>query len=136
MRLLIDANILLDVLENRHPHVEASSLIWKLCEVVRAEGYSASLTFANLVYVMRKELGTDEVEEIWKKLRLIFYVADLTEKDMDYATAAKWEDFEDAIQSATASRVGADYIVTRNQKDFARSKVPAITPGNLLQHLN
>lgn len=133
MRLLIDANILLDVLENRQPHLEASSIIWKLCEVGRAEGYVSALTFANLVYVMRKELSADQVEEIWKKLRLIFFIADLTEKDMENAATAKWDDFEDAIQSATASRIGADYIVTRNEKDYKSSTVPAISPADLLK---
>lgn len=133
MRLLIDANILLDVLENRQPHIEASSIIWKLCEVGRAEGYVSALTFANLVYVMRKELSADQVEEIWKKLRLIFFIADLTEKDMENAATAKWDDFEDAIQSATASRIGADYIVTRNEKDYKSSTVPAISPADLLK---
>lgn len=133
MRLLIDANILLDVLENRQPHIEASSIIWKLCEVGRAEGYVSALTFANLVYVMRKELSAEQVEEIWKKLRLIFFIADLTEKDMENAATAKWDDFEDAIQSATASRVGADYIVTRNEKDYISSTVPAISPADLLK---
>lgn len=133
MRLLIDANILLDVLENRQPHLEASSIIWKLCEVGRAEGYVSALTFANLVYVMRKELSADQVEEIWKKLRLIFFIADLTEKDMENAATAKWDDFEDAIQSATALRIGADYIVTRNEKDYKSSTVPAISPADLLK---
>lgn len=133
MRLLIDANILLDVLENRQPHIEASSIIWKLCEVGRAEGYVSALTFANLVYVMRKELSADQVEEIWKKLRLIFFIADLTEKDMENAATAKWDDFEDALQSATASRIGADYIVTRNEKDYKSSTVPAISPADLLK---
>lgn len=38
MTLLIDANILLDVLQNREPHVRASSVIWKLCETERARG--------------------------------------------------------------------------------------------------
>lgn len=133
MRLLIDANILLDVLENRQPHIEVSSIIWKLCEVGRAEGYVSALTFANLVYVMRKELSADQVEEIWKKLRLIFFIADLTEKDMENAATAKWDDFEDAIQSATALRIGADYIVTRNEKDYKSSTVPAISPADLLK---
>lgn len=133
MRLLIDANILLDVLENRQPHIEASSIIWKLCEVGRAEGYVSALTFANLVYVMRKELSAEQVEEIWKKLRLILFIADLTEKDMENAATAKWDDFEDAIQSATASRIGADYIVTRNEKDYKSSTVPAISPADLLK---
>ena len=44
MRLLIDANILLDVLQNRAAFVEASSVIWKLCETERAEGYVSALT--------------------------------------------------------------------------------------------
>lgn len=36
MELLIDANILLDVLQNREPYVRASSFIWKLCETEKA----------------------------------------------------------------------------------------------------
>ena len=32
MKLLIDANILLDVLQNRENFVRASSMVWKLCE--------------------------------------------------------------------------------------------------------
>ena len=31
--------------------------------------------------------------------------------------------FEDAVQSATVESVHADYIITRNLKDFTKSKV-------------
>ena len=51
MKLLIDANILLDVLQNREKFVEESSIIWKLCETEKVEGYVSTLTFANLVYI-------------------------------------------------------------------------------------
>lgn len=64
MRLLIDANILLDVLQKREPYFHDSSLIWKLCETNSAEGYVSSLTFANLIYVMRKELTPEKIEEL------------------------------------------------------------------------
>jgi hypothetical protein len=40
-------------------------------------------------------------------------------------------DFEDAVQAACAERIGADYIVTRNLKDFAKSPVQAILPEAL-----
>ena len=43
MRFLVDANILLDVLMNRQPHVTDSASIWKLCETGQAEGYISSL---------------------------------------------------------------------------------------------
>ena len=56
MVLLIDANIILDVLLNRPEFVKESSLVWKLCETEQAKGYISALTFANLVYIMRKQL--------------------------------------------------------------------------------
>ena len=54
MKLLIDANILLDVLQNRENFVRASSMVWKLCETEQAKGYISALTFANLVYLIRE----------------------------------------------------------------------------------
>ena len=62
MKLLIDANILLDVLQNRENFVRASSMVWKLCETEQAKGYISALTFANLVYIMRKEMDAQRIE--------------------------------------------------------------------------
>ena len=64
MKLLIDANILLDVLQNRENFVRASSMVWKLCETEQAKGYISALTFANLVYIMRKEMDAQRIEEV------------------------------------------------------------------------
>lgn len=132
MKLLIDANILLDVLQNRSKFVEDSSLIWKLCETGKAEGVVSALTYANLVYVMRKELEPETIADVFKKLNLIFHLEDLSVADLTHAAEMKWDDFEDAIQAATAERLGADYIVTRNVKDYSQSKVLAFTPTEIL----
>ena len=134
MKLLIDANILLDVLQAREPHVKDSSLIWKLCETGEAEGYVSALTFANLVYVMRKELNPEGIHDVLNKLELIFHFTELSEADLIRASEMEWKDFEDAIQCATAERIGADYILTRNVKDFLQSrKVFAFTPSEFLE---
>ena len=132
MNLLIDANILLDVLQNRQPHCMASSLIWKLCETKQEDGYISSLTFANLVYVMRKELTPEKIKEILGILSLIFRLTDFSFADLIRAAEMGWNDFEDAIQSATAERIHADYIITRNVRDFHYSKIPAMTPSEFL----
>jgi predicted nucleic acid-binding protein len=134
MKLLVDANILLDVLQAREPHVKDSALIWKLCETGEADGYVSALTFANLVYVMRKELDPKGVQEVLSKLQLIFHIAALTEADLKQASEMEWKDFEDAIQCATAERIGADFIITRNVRDFLQSrKVLAFTPSEFLE---
>lgn len=135
MRLLIDANILLDVLQNREPYCEKSSLIWKLCETEQDEGYISALTYANLVYVMRKELEPSKIEDVLQKLALVFKCADLTADDLAKVAEMKWDDFEDAVQSVTAERVHADYIITRNVRDFKNSKVMAFMPSEYIVRL-
>ena len=105
MRLLIDANIVLDVLQKREPYWKDSSVIWKLCETEQAEGYISTLTFANLMYVMRRELDPAQIRDVLDKLRLIFRFADFTAADMEKAAEMGWDDFEDAIQAATAERI-------------------------------
>ncbi len=135
MVLLIDANIILDVLMNRQEFVEDSSKIWKLCETEQVKGYISTLTFANMVYIMRKELQPQKIEEVFKSLRLIFEFAGFSPAVLEKAVGMNWKDFEDAVQSATAEQVHADYIVTRNVRDFAKSKVIAFTPAELLARI-
>ena len=69
---------------------------------------------SNMMYVMRKQLTPDQIEEIFRKLSLIF---------------------EFAVQSATEESVHADYIMTRNLKDFTKSKVIVFTPTELLARI-
>lgn len=44
-----------------------------------------------------------------------------------------FSDLEDCLQSDCAKRIKADYIVTRNMKDFGFSEVPAILPEDFLK---
>ena len=135
MVLLIDTNIVLDVLLNRPEFVKDSSMIWKLCETEQAKGYISTLTYANMMYIMRKQLTPDQIEDVYRKLNLIFDFANFSPAVLDRAVKMKWKDFEDAVQSATAEYVHADYIITRNLKDFAKSKVMAFTPSELLARI-
>lgn len=135
MVLLIDANVILDVLMNRQDFVRDSSMIWKLCETEKAKGYVSALTFANLVYIMRKQLDPEAIENIYRKLSLIFTFTDLSVSDLTQAAGLNWSDFEDAVQSVTAERIHADYIITRNVRDFSKSKVMAFTPSELLARI-
>ncbi len=136
MKLLIDANILLDVLQKRNPHYKYSALVWKLCETGKVTGYVSVLTFMNLVYIMRKELSPEKIDYVYKALTLIFTFEDLTEEDVKNALEMQLKDFEDAIQIQTAKRVTANFIITRNVKDFIKSPIPAYTPEELLNRVD
>ena len=135
MKVLIDTSIILDVLCKRPAFYEDSAKIFKLCEVKKISGVISALSIPNIMYILRKELDADKTREILDSLMLIFSVADLKADDLKKAADMRFKDYEDAIQSACATRIKANYIVTRNIKDFSESKVTAIKPAELLDRI-
>lgn len=135
MRALIDTNIILDLLCDREGFADDAVKLFKLCETQQIEGYVSALSIPNIVYILRKELGREQISKIIQTLSSIFCIADLKGGDMEKAAELPMDDFEDALQSVCAARVRADYIVTRNLKDFTNSKVPAIMPGDLVARI-
>ena len=133
MSVLVDTNVVLDVLLAREPFVQSSANVMRLCEAGEIRGILSALSIPNLVYIMRKQLEPSDIERVIGVLDVTFEIADLEAKDLRCAAALGFDDYEDAIQSATASRLGASCIVTRNVNDFEKSKVPAITPARFLQ---
>lgn len=135
MKILIDTNIILDVLCNRKEFVSDSLKVFKLCEAKQLEGYISALSIPNIIYIMRKELDQTKVKEILSILTTLFNVIDLRENDLITATNLDFSDYEDAVQSVCAARIKADYIVTRNIKDFTNSNIPAIKPCELFERI-
>lgn len=135
MKVLIDTNIILDVLCKRPDFYEDSAKVFKLCEVGRISGVASAPSIPNIMYILRKELDAEKIKEILDNLFLIFSVADLKADDLKKAANMQFRDYEDAIQSACAARVKADYIITRNIRDFKESKVAAIKPAELLKRI-
>ena len=135
MKVLIDTNIVLDVLYAREPFAEDASKIFKCCELKQIDGYVSALSIPNIVYVMRKEMDRERIRQMLETLTNIFSIADLREADLMKAAGADIGDYEDAIQHACAARIKADFIVTRNLRDFKNSKIPAIKPSELLERL-
>ncbi len=132
MTVLIDTNVVLDVLCNRTDFVEESKKVLKLCEVKKINGYVSALSIANIMYIMRKELENDKIQDIIKKLSLIFDIIDLTGIDLIKASTLNFNDYEDAIQSVQAKRIKANYIITRNINDFLKSDILPIKPKDFL----
>ena len=133
MKLMIDTNVLLDVLTDREPFVEDSSMVWKLCETYEAEGMISSLSFANMMYVLRKHINKADIADMITDLSLIFSFEPLTYDILYVSSAFEWDDYEDAIQFATALSNEADYIVTRDKSGFRDSVIPVITPHELIE---
>lgn len=64
--------------------------------------------------------------------KIIKFCADNSRKVKLALNRGDFKDLEDCIQDECAAAIKADYIVTRNKKDFENSIVPAILPQEFL----
>lgn len=135
MKILVDTNVILDVLCNRSEFVESSSKVWKYCEINQIEGYISAMSVPNIVYFLRKELTPQKTEQLIQQITMIFKIVDLKSTDLKAAAEMFTSDYEDALQMCQASRINADYIVTRNIRDYNDSRVPALKPSELLERI-
>jgi predicted nucleic acid-binding protein len=132
MNVFIDTNILLDVLMHRKEHLAESAAIWDCAERGKINGYISAISFNNIHYLFRRNLGAAKAKQAVIALRDTFNIVALDGKIIDQAIDADWNDFEDAIQFFSAIHCDADCIATRNQKDFKDSSISALSPKDLL----
>jgi len=133
MKIIIDTNVALDVLLNRTEFLQASHNILKLSAQDKITGILTTNTVTDMFYVFRKN-SKDAVKSRHAVAQLIKLVTleAIVPADVSLALASDITDLEDAVVSFAAKRIRADYIVTRNTKDFTSSPVPAITPADFL----
>ncbi len=133
MRAFLDTNILLDVLLNRQPLVAASEEVILRCESLGIEMFIAWHGLATAYYLIKR--GRTETEALVEVDKILAWarVAEGRDAHARRARSLGFGDFEDALQSVAATACAADWIVTRNTRDFALSAVPALTPADFLR---
>ena len=132
IKLLLDINVILDVLQKRPKFYENAAKLFSLCANNHIEGYISAISFGTLHYVLSKSLGKNRALNSLKKIRAITSVAAVDAETIDLAVASSFSDFEDAIQYYSAVRNGLDRIITRNKKDFSKAKLTVLTPEEFL----
>jgi len=132
--LFIDADVIIDFLIDRKPHSREAAVIFTLIEQKKIKGYASSLTFSNLYYILRKIESHNKVKSKLESLSQIVGILKVGEQTIKDALASDFPDFEDSIQyfSALDSRK-IDIIITRNIKDYKKSDLPVMTPGDYLK---
>jgi predicted nucleic acid-binding protein len=132
MRLLVDINVVLDFALKRLPWGEDARDLFAHIERGKAAGYLAPHTVATAHYLIGRAENRQIADTAISGFLRIFDVAPVSRTGLQQALALGWRDFEDAVQAVCAEKVGADFIVTRDLKDFRGSTVPAREPSALL----
>lgn len=132
MRVFLDTNILLDGLLNRPRLVAESEAVILRCDTAGDSMFIAWHGLATAYYLLKR--GRTEAEAMQEIDKILSWarVADASDLGARRARSLGFGDFEDALQAASAEACLADWIVTRNANDFAKSTIPALTPQEFL----
>ncbi|WP_397546424.1 PIN domain-containing protein [Rhodothermus marinus] len=134
VQVFLDTNVILDVLLERAPHVQAAAQILAEIEVGRFIGICSATTFTTVYYVLHRARNDRVAREGLRMLLEFCRVAPVTREVIQSALMLSFPDFEDAVQHEAARLAGAEVIVTRNVKDFAEAQLPVYSPEAFLVH--
>lgn len=134
MKILVDTNIIIDALTSREPFRVDAEQIFMFAANRIEDMYITASSATDIYYLVRKHLhSTEQAKSVMSKLYELFYILDVTASDCKEALLTEMGDYEDAVISCCATRNHMDYIVTRNIKDYEKSKVQAILPNQLIK---
>ena len=135
MKLMLDTNIILDYLLQRQPHFHDSRTVTLLGLFQDTQNYICAHTITDVNYILCKTYGSARAQEIIEKDLDFLKLAPITQTEISNALARRWNDFEGAVVSTCAETIRADFIITRNEKDFKLSKIRALSPTDYLSWL-
>ena len=134
MKVLLDTNILLDIVEKREPHFFNSYQIFLKSAERKIEAIIGASSVTDIYYVTKRNCksATQATGYIVDMLKVVTAV-DTKAADIQEAIRLNFSDFEDAVIAATAAREKTDFIISRNTSDFMKSTVPVMSPSDFLK---
>jgi predicted nucleic acid-binding protein len=133
MKLIFDSNVVMDILAERQPFVDASEEAMAQATLKGCQTAITANAVTDLFFLLRKRLADPaRTRVVLKRMVSAITILDATSEICMAAFKSLVADFEDAVLAETATRWSADFIVTKNARDFEKSTIKAITPDELL----
>jgi predicted nucleic acid-binding protein len=134
MKVIIDTNVIIDILEHRDIYFQDSYRTILLGLQEKLETLLSVSAVADVYFIISRSISdSKKVQEKINALNILIKFCDATAEDVKTALSLDMSNFEDALITAIAKRENAEYIVTRNEEAFAGSPVPVINPSELLK---
>ena len=134
MKVLLDTNVLLDIVEKREPHFSDSFRVFMKSATKEIEGIIGAGSVTDIYYITRRNCrDAKEALGYINDLLKVVIAVDTKAADIQEALKLNFADFEDAVIASTAAREKVDCIITRNTGDYNKSAVLAISPADFLK---
>jgi len=134
MRIFLDANVLVTVVNKEYPAFPHCSRILSLADRKDVTLLTSSLSLAITWYFADKKHGSNKARQKLEILLNHIHVTDCGSKETEAAIRLKSvNDFEDGMQYFSALHAGSDHIVSANTDDFHFSEIPVSKPEDFLK---
>ena len=137
MKVLIDTNVIIDVLQKRDPWYEPASELFLMIANQQLSGCITAKEAADIYYFSKKQFrgqeNTDQkARDVMSRLFTLFEIIDTLATDCRNALGINNNNYEDAIMIASAVRSGIDCIITRNPDLFQTSRIKVMSPEEVI----
>ena len=137
MKVIVDTNILIDFLAAREPFAEEAMALFQLADNDEIELMVSDLTIINTIYILRRmHYGLSEIYDSLDNIRPLLTITSMGATVVDRCLQHRSDDFEDEMQYFSAIDANADYIITRNKKDFDFGDSAVMTPQEFFKEQN
>jgi predicted nucleic acid-binding protein len=129
--------VVIDFLADRQPFSLHAARLFDLAVDGKVRIYISAVSYNNIYYILRQSLTSNATLKLLEELAEMTEIADVTRAIIKQSLKTDFKDYEDAIQYYCALSIpGIDFIVTRDTKDFKKSTLPVLTPGEAIVLLN
>lgn len=132
-KVFVDSDIILDLLAKREPFYRFAAHLFSLADLKKIEIGVSSLSFANINYLLAKQIGNENAKKALMKLNALVTVNGVDEKVIELSLASEFSDFEDAIQYYCAIENSFNTLLTRNLKDYKKASIPVMTAESYIK---
>jgi predicted nucleic acid-binding protein len=134
MRLFVDANVLISVLNKEYPLFSYSSRILSLAGSREFQLYTSPICLAIAFYFAEKKYRARNAKEKINLLCEHINIAEATKVSVQNALKDRAVlDFEDGLEYYSAVESKCDCIITEDQNDFHFSKIEVLTSENFFE---
>ena len=134
MKLFLDANILVSVLNKEYPLFSYSARILSLCNNNRFKIYTSPVCLAIAFYFAEKKHGTQSAKQKISMLAGNIMITDVGKETVLSSLAnKKVNDFEDGIEYYSAQKSKCEVIITEDVADFYFSEIEVLNTKNFIE---
>jgi predicted nucleic acid-binding protein len=136
MRVFLDANVLVSVLNKEYPLFPHSARILSLADQLRFQLYTTPICLAIAFYFAEKKCGTAQAKQKIQVLSSKLYIAAVDSQTVTSAVSnPSVMDFEDGLEYYSALQHDCKAIITEDSEGFYFSEIPVYDCRKFLEEV-